>query len=319
MEYAADLAASKYGSAFPNKSSSLRKQKPEAYHPFNLNNLNKAKNSLFAQFDVKISGLTSPWIYAGMKFSTFCWHVEDNYLHSINYMHKGGSKVWYVVPECDKDKFEEAMMELNPKLFKRNPNILHTITVIQNPIRLIEKGVKVYKVVQRAGDFIMTFPKAYHSGFSRETNFAEAVNFISADWIPYGIESLEDYSRINFYKKSVFPVEWILFGNYNNKELDNEILLKVRKGLEILLEKFQKRLRKIERQIPFHSLIKDKAKYSEYPCSDCKEYQFLGFILCKSCNKNFCFTHNCQCPNIKKTVELKISEEVIFSLIQANE
>ena len=35
------------------------------------------------------------------------------------------------------------------------------------------KGVPVYALRQRAGEFIITFPRAYHAGFSHGFNIAE--------------------------------------------------------------------------------------------------------------------------------------------------
>jgi len=68
VEYAADLSSQVYGSAF--KSSS----KPQASDAFKLNNINKQRNSLMQALKNKqqISGITEPWLYLGMLFSTFC-------------------------------------------------------------------------------------------------------------------------------------------------------------------------------------------------------------------------------------------------------
>jgi histone demethylase JARID1 len=54
-----------------------------------------------------MSGVSTPWLYMGSLFASFCWHVEDNYMFSLNYMHEGSPKTWYVIPESDKEKFDD--------------------------------------------------------------------------------------------------------------------------------------------------------------------------------------------------------------------
>ena len=61
----------------------------------------------------------------------------------------------------------------------------HKICVI-SPEILVQEGIPVYKVTQEAGEFIITFPYAYHAGFNHGDNCAEAVNFATHGWIDYG-------------------------------------------------------------------------------------------------------------------------------------
>jgi hypothetical protein len=49
--------------------------------------------------------------------------------------------------------------------------------------------------VQEPGNYILTFPYAYHAGFNAGFNCAEATNFAPADWLPFGLEASERYSE----------------------------------------------------------------------------------------------------------------------------
>jgi hypothetical protein len=54
-------------------------------------------------------------------------------------------------------------------------------------------GVELLHTVQHAGEFIVTFPAAFHCGFSHGFNCAEAVNIGDAEWLAYGRSAVESY------------------------------------------------------------------------------------------------------------------------------
>lgn len=64
-----------------------------------------------------------------------------------------------------------------------------------SPSVLKEEGVPVHRVVQHCGEFVLTFPRAYHSGFNCGFNCAEAVNVAPVDWLAHGQQAVELYSK----------------------------------------------------------------------------------------------------------------------------
>lgn len=61
---------------------------------------------------------------------------------------------------------------------------------------------------QEPGEFVITFPGAYHGGFNTGLNCAEAVNFAPADWLRFAPLSLERYR--SFRKPPLLSHEWLL-------------------------------------------------------------------------------------------------------------
>jgi histone demethylase JARID1 len=174
VEYGADLSSAAFGSGFPVVEKDPRS--PYSKCSWNLNNLSVLSGSLLQYIQEDISGMMTPWLYIGMVFSTFCWHVEDHNLYSINYMHWGETKTWYGVPSSDADLFEKTMKKLMPELFETNPDLLFHITTFASPKDLVDKGVNISFCDQRAGEFVVTFPRVYHGGFNHGVLLASSNN-----------------------------------------------------------------------------------------------------------------------------------------------
>merc|ERR1719193_638117 len=168
----------------------------------NLMNLIRARGNVLGELEEEISGVTVPWTSVGMQFSTFAWHTEDQYQYSINYNHTGAPKQWYGVPGLQASQFEEVFAKYLPNLSKKQPNILTMLVTQIPPYILAENGVTINRCLQKPGEFVVTFPQAYHAGFNHGYNVAEAVNFATADWFTFGFKSLSWYRTLR--KKCTF-------------------------------------------------------------------------------------------------------------------
>ncbi|KAG4167000.1 hypothetical protein ERO13_A13G167600v2 [Gossypium hirsutum] len=207
--YGADLETGVFGSGFPKKLNQAGLASDEKYikSGWNLNNFPRLSGSVLSYESSDISGVLVPWLYVGMCFSSFCWHVEDHHLYSLNYMHFGAPKFWYGVPGKDASKLEKAMRKHLPDLFDEQPDLLHKLVTQLSPSILKSEGVPVHRCVQNAGEFVLTFPRAFHAGFNSGFNCAEAVNVgrktsISHDKLLLGAarEAVKAHWELNFVK-----------------------------------------------------------------------------------------------------------------------
>ncbi|KAM6977585.1 lysine-specific demethylase 5C [Aplochiton taeniatus] len=323
VEYGADIHSKDFGSGFPmNNGKRLLTTEEEDYarSGWNLNVMPVLEQSVLCHINADISGMKVPWLYVGMVFSAFCWHIEDHWSYSINYLHWGEPKTWYGVPSVAAERLEEVMKKLTPELFEFQPDLLHQLVTIMNPNILMAHGVPVVRTNQCAGEFVITFPRAYHSGFNQGYNFAEAVNFCTADWLPAGRSCIEHYRRLRRYcvfsheeltcKMAACPEKLDLnLAAATHREMFTIVQeeRKLRKGL------LEKGITEAEREA-FELLPDD-----ERQCDKCKTTCFLSALACSHCPERLvCLYHTqdlCSCPTEKLYLRYRYTLDELLAML----
>lgn len=309
VEYGADLHTMDHGSGFPTKSSLylLPGDQEYAESSWNLNNLPLLEDSILGHINADISGMNAPWMYVGMCFAAFCWHNEDHWSYSINYLHWGEPKTWYGVPGSCAEQFEETMKQAAPELFSSQPDLLHQLVTIMNPNILMNNRVPVFRTDQHAGEFVITFPRAYHAGFNQGYNFAEAVNFAPADWLKMGRECVNHYSMLRRFcvfshdelvcKMALEPAK-LTFGIATACYIDMAEMVDTEKKLRKSLLEWG--VTRAERRA--FELVNDDERH----CQECNTTCFLSAVACE-CNDKLivCLRHYtvlCGCAPEKHTL-----------------
>ncbi|KAI0265971.1 PLU-1-like protein-domain-containing protein [Gloeopeniophorella convolvens] len=319
IEYGADVHSTTHGSAMPTLET--HPMDPYSKDPWNLNNIPILSDSLLRYIKSDISGMTVPWTYVGMVFSTFCWHNEDHYTYSVNYskrrthvpLHWGEAKTWYGIPGDDAEKFEAAIKKEAPDLFEAQPDLLFQLVTLMNPQRLADEGVRVYACNQRAGELVITFPKAYHAGFNHGFNFNEAVNFALPDWLTYGRQCVERYREHR--KQPVFSHDELLITiTQQSQSIATAIWLN--DSLKEMTDREMADRRKA-RAIKMTEALEEKDHPEEqYQCTVCKVFCYLSQVVC-SCagNKVACVDHAerlCKCPMDKRTLRKRFRDDELL-------
>ncbi|KAK8488955.1 hypothetical protein V6N13_060925 [Hibiscus sabdariffa] len=205
VEYANDMPGSAFVPWDSKKSSGGGREAGEGVTvgetPWNMRAVSRAKGSLLRFMKEEIPGVTSPMVYIAMLFSWFAWHVEDHDLHSLNYLHMGAGKTWYGVPRDAAVAFEEVVRvdgyagEFNPLV---TFSTLGEKTTVMSPEVFVRAGIPCCRLVQNVGEFVVTFPRAYHSGFSHGFNLGEASNIATPEWLRVAQDAAIRRASINY-------------------------------------------------------------------------------------------------------------------------
>ncbi|TYJ51548.1 hypothetical protein B9479_007876 [Cryptococcus floricola] len=308
VEYGADIHSSTHGSAGPTLETFP--EDPYARDPWNLNNMPILKDSLLRYIKSDISGMTVPWIYIGMMFSAFCWHNEDHYTYSANYMYWGETKTWYGVAGDDAEKFEGAMRSEAPDLFEQQPGLLFQLITMMNPGRLAQAGVKVVACDQRPNEFVVTFPKAYHCGFNHGINMNEAVNFALPDWLSDGKDSVRRYRDYN--KAPVFSHNELLITiTLYSDTIRTAAWLKDALVEMVEQECSQRQDLRSQYLDLTETLVEEDCPEEQYQCAVCKGFCYLSQVTCPCTESVTCLAHAdqlCSCPDSRKVLRMRYAE-----------
>ncbi|XP_058083388.1 lysine-specific demethylase ELF6 isoform X2 [Magnolia sinica] len=169
--------------------------------PWNLQVIARSRGSLTRFMPDDIPGVTSPMVYIGMLFSWFAWHVEDHELHSLNFLHMGAPKTWYAIPGDYAFTLEEVIrvQGYGGHLDRLGAlTLLGEKTSLLSPEAVIASGIPCCRLVQNPGEFVVTFPRAYHVGFSHGFNCGEAANFATPQWLKVAKEAAVRRAAMNF-------------------------------------------------------------------------------------------------------------------------
>jgi len=351
VDYGNDVDTDSFGSAFPlsdkgrsvNSSNFLSQSSvhddlaepafgSDDYYKetfWNLNNIPNSPYSVLRHLKIGVNGINVPWLYFGCLFSTFCWHNEDNYMYSINYHHKGAPKQWYGVPgtKHDADGVEQVFKKFLSIKMRDVPDLLHHITTSFSPRLLQNEGVRVCKILQKEGEFVITFPRAFHGGFSFGPNVGEAVNFALQDWIPHAVAANERYR--SFGRPSVFSHDRLVYTmahhykELRTKEICHNLIQELTrlKEEELLLRKklISAGVRDVsgDVELPPNRLDKLDDESADYDdkrlCHSCKHICFFSAVCCEcSDSKVSCLRHShymCRCHISRKFMLVWTPEE----------
>uniref|UniRef100_A0A4W4DXS5 [histone H3]-trimethyl-L-lysine(4) demethylase n=1 Tax=Electrophorus electricus TaxID=8005 RepID=A0A4W4DXS5_ELEEL len=325
VEYGADIASKEFGSGFPMKGGRFKVAPHDEKYlncGWNLNNMAMMDPSVLTHVTADICGMTLPWLYVGMCFSSFCWHIEDHWSYSINYLHWGEPKTWYGAPGFAAEHLEAVMKKLAPELFEMQPDLLHQLVTIMNPNILMAHGVPIYRTNQCAGEFVITFPRAYHSGFNQGFNFAEAVNFCTVDWMPLGRQCVDHYRLLHRY--CVFSHdEMICNMAAKANKLDVVLASAVHKDMVLMINEEQELRDKIRKlgvvqcELFKYDLLQD----DERQCVKCRTTCYLSALTCP-CRQGeqVCLHHVhhlCSCSISNFTLRYRFTLDDLYPMMNA--
>lgn len=200
-----------------------------------------------------------------------------------------------------------------PELFDQQPDLMFQLVTLMSPGRLKKHDVRVYAVDQRPNEFIITFPRAYHSGFNHGFNFNEAVNFALPDWLDNGLRCVERYRDIK--KNPVFSHDELLV-TISQWEKDPRtsrwLLAHIREMVDRELGA-REALRAAD-SAPEEVVEPWDRDEEDYQCQHCKCLAYLSQVVTDDGKAVACLDHASTLPPGPKTLRVRFTDAELSQL-----
>ncbi|XP_033101564.1 protein Jumonji-like [Anneissia japonica] len=306
-------------------------------HSWNLTNISTNQLNLLHCLGNK-HPINIPVMKINMLFSTETWHCSQHALATIDYLHTGAPKIWYCVPASH---FEQANAVLKQEFPQQSANILHPLNNANFKCMVpmsafLKAGIPVYRLVQEAGQFVVTWPGMTIATVSCGYNVAEVVNFATASWLGQGqaafkiFQDLKETCQFSFeHLLTLLAGKPALHGNTYLMDQVLAFLKDIRDRELILRQKLADRgmktsIRFVDPASP--ARIRDKRSKpisetgEEHVCWICKCSCFLSMVVQEKEGRVFCLHHGleaAQKTKVCRTLKLmyRYSEDELHNMI----
>ncbi|KAF5295493.1 hypothetical protein FQR65_LT10481 [Abscondita terminalis] len=289
----------------------VSKNSPFARHAWNLKVLTNNSASVLRSMG-PVMGVTVPTLHVGMVFSACCWYRDPHSLPWIEYLHTGGNKIWYGIPDSASESFRAALIKIVPNYCRNKSLWLPSDTAMVPPSVLVENGVSLCRTIQEPGQFIVVFPKAFTSSLSTGYVVSESVYFAPSSWLKCAERVFGELQ--NNCEPSMFSLEKLIISVATDVRSNVDVLKLIIPILQSLCDKEKTNIEKLERlgfnnkeryPLPDAPLKKRKKMQSDngdYECEVCCKNLFISWVIETEEDTVYCLDHTAKLLEQKQLV-----------------
>lgn len=111
-------------------------------------------------------------------------HIDDYDLITLNYLHQGAAKIWYIIHPSSYSKFEELINQFSDRSLSCLSPLQHK-TLLINPSFLRLHSIEYYQIEQKIRELVVIFPGTYHFYFDTGFNLSETIRYALPSWLQF--------------------------------------------------------------------------------------------------------------------------------------